>query len=85
MCNCNEKLKELKSIKKHMKLSGNIHQLGSFYFYKGICLLNSDYQNDGKDSSYYMIKAKNHGFLLATIFVEHMQFHVETSRKNCKR
>lgn len=78
-----EKENEIKSIKNRLKKADREFLMGMVNYYRGICVRchNAD---DGKDTEYYMLKARSRGFYLASVYLNYKQIHFETSRTERK-
>ncbi|MBQ4516614.1 MAG: hypothetical protein II978_07480 [Clostridia bacterium] len=79
-----QKVKCLKSIKEHLKMSKNKHLMGMLNYYKGISYKCAHLSYDGKNDEYYILKSRNRGFELAKIYFEYINIHIEKSKKSLK-
>ena len=80
--NFNEKIAAINTIKHHLKSCGRKYLLGIVHYYKGLCLKITGTTIDYKDDSYYMRKAKERDFALASIYLNYGINNLETSRES---
>ncbi len=78
--NINDSLVAISSLKLHLKESSRKHLLGVLNYYKGLCLEAASCSLDFKDSKYYILKSKNKGFALASIYLNYRGNNIETSK-----
>ena len=78
--NFNEKFNCINSIKKHIKKAERYYLLGMLYYYKGIFLNALGYKYYPEDTHYYMLKSRNRGFYLASVYLTYSVNNFETSK-----
>ena len=66
-----ENLEAIKSIKQRLKLTKRKYLYPMLYYYKGICLEAANYKIEYKDSIYYILKAQNMQYKLASLYLKH--------------
>ena len=77
-----DSLATIENVKHHLKVSEHKHLLGMLNYYKGLCLEVASYSLEFKDSKHYILKSRNKGFALASIYLNYRGNNVETSKKS---
>lgn len=78
--NFNDIITDIKSIKKHLKITHRKYLLGMLNYYKGLCLGAANETYNYNNANYYIAKAKDKGFALAPIYLHYNSKNFETSR-----